>query len=179
MFYKDERLALFIDGSGLHSAARSLGFEIDYKNLRAEFGRRGRLVRSAYYACVNEAEEFVPIKPLMDWLGYNGYAVTCKPVREFIEPGGRKKIKGSIGIELTVDAMTMAPHIDHAVIFSGDGDYRPLVEALQRQGVRVSIVCTMKSNPPMISDELRRQADNFIDVDDLREAICRSPRVQE
>jgi uncharacterized LabA/DUF88 family protein len=72
--------------------------------------------------------------------------------------------------------MELAPHVDHIVIFSGDGDFRPLIESLQRQGVRVSVVSTIRSQPPMIADELRRQADNFIELDGLRDVIGRPPR---
>jgi uncharacterized LabA/DUF88 family protein len=79
-------------------------------------------------------------------------------------------------IELAVNAMELASRIDHAVLFSGDGDFRPLVESLQRQGVRVSVVSTIRSQPPMIADELRRQADNFIELDELRDVIGRPPR---
>jgi len=85
-------------------------------------------------------------------------------------------------IELAVDAMELAPHVDHVVIFSGDGDFRPLIEALQRKGVRVSVVSTIRSQPPMIADELRRQADNFIELDELRDVVgrpMREARVEE
>ena len=138
MFYKDERLALFIDGSNLYAAARSLGFDIDYKLLRQEFMRRGKLVRAFYYTALLENDEYSPIRPLVDWLHYNGYTMVTKPAKEYTDSQGRRKVKGNMDIELTVDAMELAPRIDHIVLFSGDGDFRPLVESLQRQGVRVS-----------------------------------------
>ena len=176
MFYKDEGLALFIDGTSLHSAARALGFEIDYKKVLSEFKTRGRLIRAHYYTCINEADEYTPLRPLTDWLDYNGYCVTAKTVREYTDAQGRRKIKGSIGIELATDALQLAGTMQHAVIFTGDGDYRPLILALQRSGVRVSVCSTLKSDPPMVSDDLRRQADNFIDLHDLRDLISRPPR---
>jgi len=176
MFYRDERLALFIDGANLYSAARGLGFDIDYKLLRQEFLRRGKLVRAFYYTALLDSEEYSPIRPLVDWLNYNGYAVVTKPAKEFTDAEGRRKIKGNMDIELAIDAMELAPRLDHVVLFSGDGDFRSLVESLQRQGVRVSIVSTIRSQPPMIADELRRQADNFIELDELREVIGRPPR---
>ncbi|WP_299364454.1 NYN domain-containing protein [uncultured Paracoccus sp.] len=176
MFYKDDRLALFIDGSNLHAAARSLGFDIDYKLLRQEFERRGKLIRAYYYTALLDNEEYSPIRPLIDWLNYNGFTLVTKPAKEFTDATGRRKVKGNMDIELTVDAMELAPRLDHAVLFSGDGDFRPLVEALQRQAVRVSVVSTMRSQTPMIADELRRQADNFIELDALREIIGRPPR---
>jgi uncharacterized LabA/DUF88 family protein len=176
MFYRDERLALFIDGSNLYAAGKALQFDIDYKLLRQEFVRRGKLLRACYYTALLENEEYSPIRPLVDWLQYNGFTMVTKPAKEFIDSQGRRKVKGNMDIELTVDALDMAQHVDHIVLFSGDGDFRPLVEALQRRGVRVSVCSTIRSQPPMIADELRRQADNFIELDDLRETIGRPPR---
>ncbi len=176
MFYRDDRLALFIDGSNLYSAARALGFDIDYKKLLTEFASRGKLVRAFYYTAVMENEEYSPIRPLVDWLDYNGYSLITKPAKEYTDSAGRRKIKGNMDIELAVDAMEIAPYIDHLVIFSGDGDFRSLVEALQRKGKRVSVVSTIRSQPPMIADELRRQVDNFIEMNDLSEVIGRAQR---
>ncbi|MEM8773573.1 MAG: NYN domain-containing protein [Pseudomonadota bacterium] len=176
MFYKDERLALFIDGSNLYAAAKSLGFDIDYKLLRAEFMRRGKLLRAFYYTALLENDEYSPIRPLVDWLNYNGFTMVTKPAKEYTDAQGRRKIKGNMDIDLAVDAMELAPKVDHIVLFSGDGDFRPLVESLQRQGVRVSVVSTIKTQPPMISDELRRQADNFIELFDIKDVIGRPPR---
>jgi uncharacterized LabA/DUF88 family protein len=176
MFYRDERLALFIDGSNLYAAARALGFDIDYKLLRSEFVRRGKLVRAFYYTALLEDQEYSPIRPLVDWLDYNGFTMVTKPAKEFTDSMGRRKVKGNMDIELAVDAMELADRMDHMVLFSGDGDFRPLVEAIQRKGVRVSVVSTIRSQPPMIADDLRRQADNFIELDELRDVIGRPPR---
>lgn len=176
MFYRDERLALFIDGANFYATAKALSFEIDYKLLRKEFIRRGKLLRASYYTALLENDEFSPIRPLVDWLHYNGFTMVTKPAKEFIDSMGRRKVKGNMDIELSVDAMEIAPHVDHIVLFSGDGDFRPLVEALQRKGVRVSVVSTIRSQPPMIADELRRQADNFIELDELKDVIGRAPR---
>ena len=176
MFYKDERLALFIDGSNLYAAAKALGFDIDYKLLRQEFMRRGKLLRAFYYTALLENDEYSPIRPLVDWLNYNGFTMVTKPAKEYTDSMGRRKVKGNMDIELAVDALELAPYLDHIVIFSGDGDFRPLVESIQRKGVRVSVVSTIKSQPPMISDDLRRQVDNFIELDDLRDVIGRPSR---
>ena len=179
MFYRDERLALFIDGANLYAAARALGFDIDYKLLRTEFARRGKLVRAFYYTALLETDDYSPVRPLVDWLNYNGFAMVTKPAKEFTDATGRRKIKANMDIELAVDAMEMARHVEHIVLFSGDGDFKRLVESLQRQGVRVSIVSTIRSSPPMIADELRRQCDNFIELDELREVIGRPPRGEQ
>ena len=176
MFYRDERLALLIDGANLYSSAKALGFDIDYKLLRQEFMNRGKLLRAIYYTALIENDEYSPIRPLADWLNYNGFAMVTKAAKEFTDSQGHKKVKGNMDVELTVDAMELAPHVDHIVLFSGDGDFRKLIESVQRQGVRVSVVSTMQSQPPMIADELRRQCDNFIDLDDLRDVIGRPVR---
>jgi len=176
MFYRDERLALFIDGSNLYAAAKALAFDIDYKLLRKEFMQRGKLLRAFYYTALLENDDYSPIRPLVDWLHYNGFTMVTKPAKEFVDSQGRRKVKGNMDIELAVDAMEIAPHVDHIVLFSGDGDFRPLVAALQRKGVRVSVVSTIRSQPPMIADDLRRQADNFIELDELKDVVGRPPR---
>ena len=173
LFYADERLALFIDGSNLYAAARALGFDIDYRRLLELFADKGTLVRAYYYTALLEDQEYSPIRPLVDWLDYNGYTMVTKPTKEFTDATGRRKIKGNMDIELAVDVMQLADHVDHLVIFSGDGDFRRLVEAVQRKGRRVSVVSSVKTSPPMVADELRRQADNFIELDELRSSIGR------
>ncbi|KAA0685744.1 NYN domain-containing protein [Azospirillum brasilense] len=164
---------MFIDGANLYAAARSLGFDIDYKRLRDGFASEGRLVRAFYYTALVEDQEYSPIRPLVDWLDYNGYTMVTKPTKEFTDASGRRKIKGNMDIELAIDVMEMAERVDHILLFSGDGDFRRLVEAVQRKGVRVSVISTVRSQPPMVADELRRQADNFIELQDLAPSIAR------
>ena len=175
MFDPREKIALFIDGANLYATSRALGFDIDYRKLLSGFQKRGYLVRAYYYTALVEDQEYSSIRPLIDWLDYNGFKVVTKPAKEFTDSTGRRKIKGNMDIELTVDALELAEHVDHYVIFSGDGDFRTLVEALQRRGRKVSIVSTMASQPPMISDDLRRQADNFIDLMSLKSELGREP----
>jgi uncharacterized LabA/DUF88 family protein len=155
------KIALFIDGANLYATAKTLGFDIDYKRLLKEFQSRGTLLRAFYYTAIIEDQEYSSIRPLIDWLDYNGYTVVTKATKEFIDASGRRKVKGNMDIELAVDAMELAEHVDQIVLFSGDGDFRSLVEAVQRRGVRVTVVSTISSQPPMIADELRRQADVF------------------
>ncbi len=173
VFYPQERIALFIDGSNLYAAARALNFDIDYKRLLELFASKGHLIRAFYYTALIEDQEYSPIRPLIDWLDYNGYAMVTKPTKEFTDASGRRKIKGNMDIELAIDVMEMAEHLDHVVLFSGDGDFRRLVEAVQRRGVRVTVVSTIRSQPPMVADELRRQADNFVELQELQPAITR------
>jgi len=166
-------IALFIDGANLYATAKAVGFDIDYRRLLKEFQSRGPLLRAFYYTAILEDQEYSSVRPLVDWLDYNGYTVVTKATKEFVDANGRRKFKGSMDVELAVDAMEIAARIDQMVLFSGDGDFRPLVEAVQRRGVRVTVVSTISSQPPMIADELRRQADVFIDLVELRTKIAR------
>jgi uncharacterized LabA/DUF88 family protein len=175
MTSSSNRIALFIDGANLYTSAKTLGFDIDYKRLLKEFESRGTLLRAFYYTAIIEDQEFSSIRPLIDWLDYNGYTVVTKATKEFIDASGRRKVKGNMDIELAVDAMELAEHVDQIVLFSGDGDFRSLVEAVQRRGVRVTVVSTISSQPPMIADELRRQTDVFIDLMELKSKIARDP----
>jgi len=174
-FYQTERIALFIDGANLYATAKSLGFDIDYKRLLALFRQKGQLVRALYYTALAEDQEYSSIRPLIDWLDYNGYTVVTKPTKEFTDSLGRRKVKGNMDIELTVDALRLADSLHHVVLFSGDGSFRSLVAALQEKGRRVSVVSTLQTQPPMVADELRRQADQFIDLADLESQIRRDP----
>ncbi len=173
-FYPQERIALFIDGANLYSAARGLGFDIDYKRLLELFRTKGTMIRAFYYTALLEDQDYSPLRPLIDWLDYNGYSVVTKPAKEFTDATGRRRVKGNMDIELAIDAMELADKIDHLILFSGDGDFRRLVDAVQRKGKRVTVVSTTRSSPPMIADELRRQADQFVDLDTLRGAIGRN-----
>lgn len=175
MFDDRERIALFIDGANLYSTAKALGFDIDYRRLLKEFSSKGFLLRAYYYTAMIEDQEYSTLRPLVDWLDYNGYNVVTKPLKEFYDQNGRRKVKGNMDIELVVDAMEMAEHVDHIVLFSGDGDFRRLVEAVQRRGRKVSVVSTLQTQPPMIADDLRRQADHFIDLVNLESKIGRDP----
>lgn len=173
LFYSQERIALFIDGANLYSAARGLGFDIDYRKLLDLFAGKGRLIRAFYYTALLEDQEYSPLRPLVDWLDYNGYTVVTKPAKEFTDAQGRRRFKGNMDIELAIDMLELAGSVDHIVLFSGDGDFRRLVEATQRRGVRVTVVSTIRSQPPMVADELRRQADSFTDLVDLAPQIQR------
>lgn len=172
-FYPNERIGLFIDGANLFSTSKALDFDIDYRKLLEEFKKRGRLVHANYYTALLENEDFTPLKPLVDWLDYNGFNVVTKPAKEFTDDNGRRRIKGDMDVELAVDIVTASRHLDHILLFTGDGDFRYAVETCQKAGVRVTVVSSLKSHPPMISDDLRRQADGFIDLADLKSMVGR------
>ncbi len=173
MFYPQERTALFIDGANLYGAARSLGFDIDYKRLLQLFKEKTKLIRAYYYTVLIEDQEYSPIRPLVDWLDYNGYALVTKPAKETTDPSGRRRIRNSTDVELAVDMLELAERIDHAVLFSGDGGFRRAIEAVQRKGPRVTVISTVRSSPPLAADELRRQADDFVDLTELQGDIER------
>ena len=172
-FYPNERIALFIDGSNLYAAAQSVGFNIDYKRLLKFFSEQSNLIRAYYYTALIDNQEYSPIRPLVDWLDYNGYTMVTKPTKEFTDSTGKRKIKGNMDIEIAIDMMEMADKLDHMLLFSGDGDFRRLVEAVQGKGSRVTVISTVQSSPPMCADELRRQADQFVDIIMLKEHIGR------
>ena len=175
MFYTDERVVVFIDGSNLYAAIRSLGFDFDYRKLLTFFQNKSRLVRAYYYTALGDDQEYSPIRPLVDWLAYNGYTVITKPIKEYVDPvTGTKRTKGNMDIEIALGMLRMAPYYDHAVLFSGDGDFRSVVEAVQDLGKHVTVISSLMTQPPMIADELRRQADEFIELDSIKKELIRS-----
>lgn len=178
-FYKDERLALFIDGTSLFSTARALGLEIDFRKLLAEFRDRGRLLRANYYTTIVESDEYSPVRPLVDWLAYNGFNVITKPAREFTDREGRRRYRGSMNVDLAIDMLEGATQVDHIVLFAGDGDFRRLVEAVKAKGTRVTVVSSVKGQSQTIADDLRREADIFIDLNDMADLIARPRRDDE
>ena len=175
-FYPDERIAMFIDGSNLYSTGKTLDFDIDYKKLLDLFKNKGRLVQAKYYTALLEHDDYSPIRPLIDWLDYNGFHVITKPAKSYTDRDGRNRVKGNMDIEMTIDMLQIAPHVDHILLFTGDGDFKAVVDAVQSKGVRVSVISTLKSRPAMLADELRRQANDFIELADMGKIIGRPKR---
>ena len=173
IFYGDETIALFIDGANLYSAGKQLDFDFDYGKLRSLFANHGCLIRAYYYTAIAERDDFSAIRPLTDWLDYNGYHVVSKPAKEVVDREGRKRLKGNMDIEIALDMVSHADNIDHMVLISGDGDFRAALRAVQAKGVRVTVVSSARTKPPMLADELRRQADNVLDLSDLELLIGR------
>jgi uncharacterized LabA/DUF88 family protein len=176
LIHPDERVVIMIDGANLYASAKALTFDMDYRKLLEEFRQHGRLVRASYYTALVEDQDFSPIRPLVDWLDYNGYSLVTKPAKEYTDASGRRRFKGDMDVEIAVDILQAADYADHVFLFSGDGDFVPALEAVQRKGVRVSVVSTIKSHPPMAADDLRRAADNFVDLADLASIVGRPPR---
>ena len=98
-----DKIALFIDGANLYATAKTLGFDIDYKRLLQEFQGRATLLRAFYYTAVIEDQEYSSIRPLIDWLDYNGYTVVTKATKEFVDTYNRRKVKNNIDIKLAID----------------------------------------------------------------------------
>lgn len=181
IFNKSDKTAVFIDGSNIHASARALGFDIDYQRLLAWFQANTNLVTARYYTAILEGEEYNAVRPLVDWLAYNGYVVVSKAAKKFTDSNGHQRVKGNMDGELSVDILSMAwsRHLDDVVLISGDGDFRYLVNAVQNMGVRVTVISTIRSAPPMIADELRRQADQFVDLSSIRSDIERKAQKNE
>lgn len=174
-----EKTVLFIDGSNFYAAARALNMDVDYARMRAYFAQDTNLLRACYYTALPEDQEYSPLRPLIDWLDYNGYSVISKLTREFTDPDtGKRRVKGNMDMEIALDMLRLAPHIDHAILFSGDGDFCRLLEDVQGTGVRVTVVSTTRTSPPMAADSLRRMADNFVEMESIREHIVRPQRPQ-
>ena len=173
----NERFAVFIDGSNFHSTFKSLGFDVDFALMLDQLKQKGRLVRAYYYTALPHEGEVAPIRRLADWLDYNGYTVISKQTRDFYDSAtGTKRTKGNMDMELALDMLKLAPHIDHAVLFSGDGDFVRLLEEMQNRGLRVTVVSSAKTRPPIMADVLRRQTDDFIELNDVRDLIGRPSR---
>lgn len=172
------KLAVFIDGQNFYGTAKAIGFDVDYKKLLAHFNSMGNLLRVKYYTTVDEDDDNSPIIPLIDWLDYNGFSVVTKAKKSFVDAEGRRRFKGSMDVEIAVDAMELSAHVDRVILCSGDGDLHPLIEALQRRGIRVTVISSIASQPQMCADELRRQADEFVDLTSLREKVGRPPAVR-
>jgi uncharacterized LabA/DUF88 family protein len=167
-FSSEQRLAILIDGTNFYGTLNELGFEIDFLRLLAFFRLKGKLVRALYYSARADAEES-SLQQLVEWLAYNGFVLVTKPAREFTNPLGQRRIRNKMHVELAIDALQLADHVDHVILFTGDGAFRPLVAAIQLRGCVVSIASTLH----MTTDELRRQADHFIDLADLKHFIGR------
>lgn len=176
VFYPEERIALFVDGANFYSTCKSLDFDVDYKKMLELFKEKGRLVNARYYTAILEHEEYSPIRPLVDWLNYNGYQVISKPAKSYTDREGRSRIKGNMDIEIALDMVELADHVDHIILCSGDGDFRAAVEACQRKGTRVSVLSSMRTTPSMLADELRRQVNDVIEVSDMEPLIGRPRR---
>lgn len=174
MLNKTEKTVVFIDGANLYATARGLDFDIDYKRLLALFRDGSNLVRAYYYTVLIEDQEYSPIRPLVDWLDYNGYTLVTKPAKDFTDSSGRRRIRSSIDVDLAVDMLEIADRVDHVLLFSGDGGYRRLIEAVQRRGAKVTVVSTTAGNTASVADELRRQADRFVDLRELQDEIARA-----
>jgi uncharacterized LabA/DUF88 family protein len=173
MFRPEEKSSLFIDGPHLYSISRALSFDVDYKAMLEYFRNQTNLIRAYYYTALPRDIE-TPLRPLTDWLSYNGYTIITKELKEFTDSIGRRRVKGNMDIEIACDTLELAESLDHIILVAGDADFRRLIEALQRKGVRVTVASSLKTT--LVSDELRRQADDFIEFDQISKYFTRTLR---
>lgn len=173
------RLVL-IDGSNLYESARATGIRIDYKRLLALMNEDGTLLRSYYFTALRDKSIQAPLRATVDWLSHNGYVCVTKATKEWDEPVTRfneqgvqvtemvRKIKGNVDVDIVTYAFKCAHLVQEIYLFSGDGDFTIMVKELQeRYALKVFVV----SSIGLVSTELRRQADKFIDLSNLRSDI--------
>lgn len=173
LLYPDERTVILIDGPNNHGAMKGLAWELDFARLKKYFAERCKLLRCSYYTAIAE-ERYDTLHTMLDYLEYNGYSVMTKPLKTVNAHDEATRFnKGNMDVDITVHALKIAPHVDHIILFTGDGDFVPLCEELQAIGKRVSICSTMKTK--VLADDLRRVCDNFIELDDLKASVARDP----
>lgn len=160
------KTALFIDGANLYATAKALGVEINYETFDNYFNNP---IRKMYFTAIKEENEHQPIRPLLDWLEYHGFDMISKPAKIFIDEFGKEKIKGNMDVEITVAMMVMSDHVENMVLFTGDGDFASVVDEVKRKGIHVTVVSSLRSQPPMVADELRRKADVFKELQQMQE----------
>lgn len=171
----DERVSFFIEGANFYAAAKTGNVTVDYRKLLSHFEDNSIFKRAYYYTAVAEDQEYNSIKPLLDFLEYNGYSLVTKPLKEFIDGQGRRKTKGSLDVEMTVDMLNACKFSDHIVLFSGDSDFLPVIQEMKRNGIRVTVVSHMET----VADDIRRAADRFVNLMHVAPLIGRPPQEQE
>jgi uncharacterized LabA/DUF88 family protein len=176
-FHKDERLIAFIDGPYLIGAAHQLGFEIDFARLLGLFRSKGRLFSIRFFASPDDQSEGVDMGQLLSWLNDNGYTTRARHLVDVTDEAGLLRPRGNVHVDLAVDIMMAIDTADHFVLFFADASFRNLIAALQSRGRRVTVVSTLQSRSHGAADELRRQADQFVDLIDLEASISREERV--
>lgn len=160
------RVAIFVDGSNLFYAALQLNIEIDYTKLLARLTGGSRLLRSFFYTGVDRTNE--KQQGFLLWMRRNGYRVIAKDLVQL--PDGSKK--ANLDVEIAVDMMALVGSYDTAVLVSGDGDLAYAVDAVSYRGVRVEVV-SLRS---MTSDSLINVSDRYIDLENVKEEIQKTPR---
>jgi uncharacterized LabA/DUF88 family protein len=160
------RVAIFVDGSNLFYAALQLNIEIDYTKLLARLTGGSRLLRSFFYTGVDRTNE--KQQGFLLWMRRNGYRVIAKDLIQL--PDGSKK--ANLDVEIAVDMMALVGSYDTAVLVSGDGDLAYAVDAVSYRGVRVEVV-SLRS---MTSDSLINVSDRYIDLENVKEDIQKTPK---
>lgn len=167
---------MLIDGPSIYQICRSLDVEIDYQALRSIFADAGYLVQARYYTTILNDQLYSPLRPLIDWLSYNGFIVVTRTMKAGQDSEQCRRLDHGIVVALAVDAIEISSRLDHVILFTGNGDFLRLVQLLQRRTVRTTVVGTVNGPSSMSSDELRRQADTFVDLRALVPFVGRGPR---
>lgn len=161
---------VLIDGANMSFAMNAIGRRFDWKKLRHFFVEAdyGLCLGLRYYTAIHErADGEQPLRKIVDWLSYNGYLVVSKMTKSYENSDGSTRIKGNMDIEMATDMIRFAPRVDKIHLFTGDADFTYAVKAVQDMGVIVDVYSTMQGANSIIGDDLRRQANNYIDIGDL------------
>lgn len=170
----NEPTAVLIDGYNTLSTTKLLKFDIDFRKLLNLFQNKTRLVKIYYFASLRDnPADHDPMIPVIQWMMYNGYNVISKKMNEFMNIDNIQS-KGNMDVEISVTVLEMVKSVDHIVLFTGDENFRFLIEAVQRMGTRITVCSSMQCQPQIMSDDLRRQADNFIELNNLKSEIQRN-----
>lgn len=162
-------LAILVDGSNAHASGLSLNFQIDYVKFLSYFGKRYDVRRALYFTALPPKEVESPLRKMTTFLDHNGFNCITKETKTHVDHDGMQKRKGNMDCEIAIYATKYAEVVEEILLFSGDGDFRIVVERVQELGARVTVLSTLKGN--MVADLLRRQADTFIELDSLRAEI--------
>ncbi len=159
-----KRAAIIIDGPNAKASANAAGFQVDYKKLLDFYSQEFDVFRAMYFTALPPRAVEAPIHKLTDWLGYNGYNVISKETKEYEQLDGSVKTKGNMDVEITVHTLELSKHVHELIFFTGDGDFRFLLETVQRSGLRATVIAARG----VVSDDLRKQADRYVDLADMR-----------
>jgi uncharacterized LabA/DUF88 family protein len=160
------RIAIFIDGASLFYAALQLQLEVDYSKLLNYLKGDRQLLRAYFYTGSDSGNDRQ--QGFLLWMRRNGYRVITKDLTTL--PDGSRK--ANLDIEIAIDMMTLAGYCDTIVLLSGTGDLTYAVNALSYRGVKIELV-SLRANT---NDQLINLADRFIDLADIRDLICKTPK---
>ncbi|HOX26223.1 MAG TPA: NYN domain-containing protein [Candidatus Krumholzibacteria bacterium] len=162
-----DKVAIFIDGENIHYSAKHLNMRLDYLKLCRRLAGKRRLLRAYFYTAISAQSEGKI--DFINFLKLNGFTVVTREVKSFSEPDAtNRSVRSALDMELAMDIVNLCPHVDTVILCSGDGDFRPLVEAVARRGKHVE-VCALRE---MTSTDLIAAADVYVDLGSLKDEIA-------